>query len=116
MLTNLERVTCGLIEGEASLQWAMGQLWEVLSDDIDDRVEDRPKNARSAMVVGSATDDFFKDPNSFPIDIYHLIHSQCASAEHCVSNPIACVTTPWGSMSLLATEKCVDRFLMSSYM
>ena len=72
--------------------------------------------ATSGIYVGSATDKFFKDPNSFLIDIYHLIRSQCASAEHCVSNPIACVTMPWGSMSLFATEKCVDRLSMSSYM
>ena len=50
MLTDLERMTCGFIEGEASLRRAMGRLWEVLSDDIDDQVEDRPKNAWSATV------------------------------------------------------------------
>ena len=50
MLTDLERATCRLIEGEASLQQAMGQLWEVLSDDIDDQVKDHPENARSATV------------------------------------------------------------------
>ena len=65
--------------------------------------------------ISSATNNFFKDLNSFPINIYPLIRSQRASAEHCVSNPIACVTMPWGSMSLLATEKYVDRLLMSSY-
>ena len=34
------------------------------------------------IYVGSATDNFFKDPNSFPIDIYHvvLVCSQHASA------------------------------------
>ena len=68
------------------------------------------------IYIGSATDNFFKDPNSFLIDIYHLICSQRASPGHCVSNPIACVTMPWGSLSLLATEKCVDRLSMSSYM
>ena len=34
--------------------------------------------------------------------------------EQCVHNPIACVTTPWGSMSLLATEmhgQVVDEFI-----
>ena len=33
------------------------------------------------VYVSSATDDFFKDPNSFLINIYHLvlIHSQCTS-------------------------------------
>ena len=30
------------------------------------------------VYVSSATDDFFKDPNSFPIDIYHLVCSQHA--------------------------------------
>ena len=50
MLTDLERATCGLIEGEASLRRAMGRLWEVLSDDIDRQVNDRPQNARSATV------------------------------------------------------------------
>ena len=72
--------------------------------------------ATFGIYVGSATNDFFKDLNSFPIDIYHLVHNQRASAEYCVSNPIACVTMPWGSMSLLATEKCVDRLSMNSYM
>ena len=37
--------------------------------------------ATFGVYISSATDEFFKDPNSFPIDIYHLvlIHSQCAS-------------------------------------
>ena len=47
---DLEHMTCGLIEGEASLRRAMGRLWEVLSNDIDDRVEDCPENAWSATV------------------------------------------------------------------
>lgn len=39
MLTDLERATCGLIEGEAALRRAMGRLWEVLSDDSDTRAQ-----------------------------------------------------------------------------
>ncbi|KAF8587301.1 hypothetical protein K439DRAFT_1630799 [Ramaria rubella] len=48
-LGDLERATCGLIEGEAALRRAMGRLWEVLSDDPETRakvVEER----RSATV------------------------------------------------------------------
>lgn len=37
MLSDLERATCGLVEGEAALRRAMGRLWEVLSDDSDTR-------------------------------------------------------------------------------
>lgn len=50
MLSDLERATCGLIEGEAALRRAMGRLWEVLSDDFDIRPKVPAENRRSITI------------------------------------------------------------------
>lgn len=49
-LNDLERATCGLIEGEAALRRAMGRLWEVLSDDSATRTKIQAESRRSTTI------------------------------------------------------------------
>jgi hypothetical protein len=50
MISDLERATCGLIEGEAALRRAMGRLWEVLSDGPDTRARVQAETHESTTI------------------------------------------------------------------
>ncbi|KIJ45557.1 hypothetical protein M422DRAFT_250874 [Sphaerobolus stellatus SS14] len=51
MLSDLERATCGLIEGEAPLRRAIGRLFEVLGDDPEYKLKVQGEERRSSTVT-----------------------------------------------------------------
>ncbi|GJJ09449.1 hypothetical protein Clacol_003672 [Clathrus columnatus] len=56
MINDLERATCTLIEGEAQLRRAMGRLWQVLSDNSDNRNRNSSTN-QPVITKQEDTDD-----------------------------------------------------------
>jgi len=56
LLSDLERATCGLIEGETPLRRAIGRLWEVLADDPEFRAKVRGEEARGGSTVAKTED------------------------------------------------------------
>lgn len=51
MISELERTTCGLVEGETPLRRAIGRLWEVLNDDPDFLSRTVREDTRTATVT-----------------------------------------------------------------